>query len=230
MESNSNRRSMVTSLPSDYTDVQPRSYDPDFISDISNKMQVPDSIPVFNSDTEFNTRRSAGWGNREEDEIRRHHMNVPERILVAGGGQHIGTKPEIRGLNLDDTMPTGKYYEPVGLTTPPRTLTLEEQFPSLDHQEEENDDGEYEEKKINTRIPNGRMGSGDALTPVSMTDSYMMSEQETNHLRTQLMVLSRKMHQLEKKQDAQATREKLLYSAAFGYLMLKFVFWFLRGK
>lgn len=44
------RRSIVTSLPSDYSDVQPKNYDPEFISAISNRMQVPDTIPVLNGD------------------------------------------------------------------------------------------------------------------------------------------------------------------------------------
>ena len=35
---------MVQSLPSDYSDVQPKTYDPVFISDISNKMQVRVSV------------------------------------------------------------------------------------------------------------------------------------------------------------------------------------------
>ncbi|XP_045185803.2 uncharacterized protein LOC123543803 [Mercenaria mercenaria] len=219
------RRSIVTSLPSDYSDVQPKSYDPDFISTISNQMQVPDSIPVMNGDTEFNTRRSAGWGNREE-EIRRHEMNVPERILLAGGGAHIGAKPEIRGLNFNDDLPRGSYQEAVGLQTPPRTLTLEEQFPSLEKEESV----EGEEGAGNTRVPNGTMAIRETYTPVSTSDSMMVSEEETAQLRNQLVKLSRRLTKIEKQQDVQATREKLLYTAAFGYLMLKFCSWFFRSK
>ena len=70
---------MVTSLPSDYSDVQPRNYDPDYISDISNKMQVPDTIPVYTG--------TVGDGDSlppSYDGLRAHQMNVPERIIVAG--------------------------------------------------------------------------------------------------------------------------------------------------
>lgn len=220
------RRSIITSLPSDYSDVQPRSYDPDFISSISNKMQVPDSIPVMNGDTEFNTRRSAGWGNREEEEMRRHDMNVPERILLAGGGAHIGTKPEIRGLNFDDDIPRGGYHGTGGLQTPPRTLTLDEPYGSLERGESMED----QEELVHNHVPNGTMAIKEVYTPVSNSDSMMISEEETIQLRNQLTKLHRRLTKIEKQQDVQATREKLLYSAAFGYMMLKFCYWFFRSK
>lgn len=221
-----NRRSIVTSLPSDYSDIQPKYYDPDYISQISNQMQVPDSIPVMNGNAEFNTRRSAGWGNREEEEMRRHDMNVPERILLAGGGAHIGAKPEIRGLNFDDNIPRGNFQEAVGLQTPPRVLTLDEQFPSLERDESV----EREENAQITHMPNGQVAVREQLTPVSMSDSMLMSEEESTLLRNQLLKISRRLTKLEKQQEVQSSREKLLYTAAFGYLVLKFCYWFFRSK
>lgn len=68
-----------------------------------------------------------------------------------GGGTHIGAKPEIRGLNFDDDLPRGSFGEAVGLQTPPRVLTLDEQFPSLERVESE----EKEEYAGNTQVPNG---------------------------------------------------------------------------
>ena len=69
----------MTSLPSDYSDVQPRNYDPDYISDISNRMQVPDTIPAYTGGEMNGDSRSSSY-----DDIRGHQMNVPERIMVAG--------------------------------------------------------------------------------------------------------------------------------------------------
>jgi hypothetical protein len=46
----------------------------------------------------------------------------------------------------------------------------------------------------------------------------------------QLTKLHRRLTKIEKQQDVQASREKLLYTAAFGYMMLKFCYWFFRSK
>ncbi|KAL4218515.1 hypothetical protein ACF0H5_023249 [Mactra antiquata] len=221
-----NRRSIVTSLPSDYSDVQTKNYDPEFISAISNKMQVPDSIPALNGDNDFNPRRSAGWADREES-LRFHDMNVPERILVAGGGEHIGTKPEIRALNLDDGLPAANYEEAVGLLTPPRTLTLDEQFPSL---EEDDVNKSSHKHHSNGNVPNRSVVQRDDFSPVSNSDSLMLEEDGPAQLRMQLALLSKRITMLEKQQTSQATKEMYIYGAAIGYMVLKFAYWFFRSK
>ena len=68
-------------------------------------------------------------------------------ILFSGGGQHIGSKPDVSSLNFDD-LPNPEI---VSLQTPPRTLTLEEQFPTIEREVEEHDDNHSN----NPRIPNG---------------------------------------------------------------------------
>jgi len=69
--------------------------------------------------------------------------------LSPGGGEHVGGRPEVH-LNFDN-LPTRRTFEAVGLQTPPRTLTLEEQFPLLDS----NDDEEVSRINEDARIPNG---------------------------------------------------------------------------
>ncbi|KAH3709974.1 uncharacterized protein LOC127857958 isoform X1 [Dreissena polymorpha] len=214
------RRSFVSSLPSDYSDVQPRNYDPEFISAISNQMQVPDSIPVLNGgDTEFDMRRGLDWPEESQGQ-RRHNMNVPERIMLAGGGHHIGSRQDFH-LNFDG-LPRGDYYESVGLQTPPRTLTLDERFPSL--ASEDND----ETNNAETRIPNGRTVA--VRDPVTPTSEIMMSEESSLQLRSQLHQLNRRLTMLEKNQDIMVNRERLVFGATFGYFILKFMFWFFRSK
>lgn len=71
------KRSQVQSLPSDFTDVQPRTYDPDFISDISNKMQVPERIAMGDRDLSEN-------GYMLDDHSVTRPMNVPDRIILTG--------------------------------------------------------------------------------------------------------------------------------------------------
>ncbi|XP_052765359.1 transport and Golgi organization protein 11-like [Mya arenaria] len=216
-----NRRSFVASLPSDYSDVQPQSYDPDFISSISNQMQVPDKIPVLNGgDTEFDMRRGMDWS---DDRGKSHAMNVPERIMLAGGGHHVGGRQDVH-LNFD-SLPRGSS-ETVGLLTPPHTLTLDEQFPSL---ESSNDDEEVEGINAEPRVPNGRtMALRTPTTPLS--DSLMLSGEDSVLLRSQLMKLNRRLHTMERQQELLANREKLAFGAAMGYFMIKFVFWFFRSK
>ena len=70
------RKSQVTSLPSDYSDVQPDNYDPDFITQISSKMQVPYTIGAQEGDHHHQAPA--------ENVQYRQHMMVPEKILVAG--------------------------------------------------------------------------------------------------------------------------------------------------
>lgn len=67
----------------------------------------------------------------------------------AGGGQHIGAKPDLGSLNFDN-LPRGGNPEIVSLQTPPRTLTMEEQFPSVEAEEEED-----KEVSSYNRVPNG---------------------------------------------------------------------------
>ena len=68
-----------------------------------------------------------------------------------GGGAHIGTKPEIKGLSFDDEIPRGGYHGVGGLQTPPRTLTLDEQFGSLERQDLADD----QEELVHNHVPNG---------------------------------------------------------------------------
>ncbi|KAK3087856.1 hypothetical protein FSP39_011553 [Pinctada imbricata] len=89
------RRAHVSSLPSDYSDVQPKNYDPDFVSQISSKMQVPYSIGAHNTEVE------PPRPNPQDHSMYGQHMMVPERILVAGEGKHIGAKEGLRPLQFE---------------------------------------------------------------------------------------------------------------------------------
>ena len=68
------------SLPSDFADVQPRSYDPQFISDISNKMQVPDKIKPVDNIVESRPRPY----NYNQNQMAAVSMQVPESISLHG--------------------------------------------------------------------------------------------------------------------------------------------------
>lgn len=212
------RRSTVQSLPSDYSDVQPKSYDPEFISDISNKMQVPDTISVSGGrDYEMPGSQSM-WDNPPQ----RHEMKVPDRIMVAGGGQHIGARHELQPLDFDRYRPS-QHSQFVGLATPPRILTVEEQFLNVD--EEEDDEDQLK------RVPNGTIAVQTPQTPgPSMSDSLVLYDEDQQLVRSQLVNLVRRVAVMEKEQQTVANRTMLMYSAAVGYFMLKFVWWMFRNK
>ena len=72
----------VRSLPSDYVDVQDQSYDPNYISDISKRMQVPERICV---DDGSGAAEITGYKYYDPGSSRQFSaMNVPDRIIVAG--------------------------------------------------------------------------------------------------------------------------------------------------
>lgn len=220
------RRSVVTSLPSDYSDVQPRNYDPDFISNISNKMQVPDSIRAFEGGDSYHVY-DRSW---DEQYTQPQHMNVPERIMLAGGGVHIGGRTDIK-LHFDNIQ-MGTYDEPVGLRTPPRVLTMEERFPGFED-EDENELKQYTPRP--QRVPNGTVPVPAPYTPgMSASDSLLLNEEdEATQLRTQVAKLSRRITAMEKDRADQTRMYYMLHSATLGLLitpyMLKFLRWVIRG-
>jgi len=72
----------VRSLPSDYVDVQDQSYDPNYISDISKRMQVPERICV---DDGSGAAEITGYKYYDPGSSRQFSaMNVPDRIILAG--------------------------------------------------------------------------------------------------------------------------------------------------
>ena len=64
----------------------------------------------------------------------------------------------------------------------------------------------------------------------SMSDSLLLYDEDQAQLRTQLVKLTRRMAVMEKEQQTIANRTMLMYSAAVGYFMLKFVWWMFRNK
>merc|ERR1712038_219844 len=103
------------------------NYDPSFTQDISNQMRVPHKLAAFEDDEPIHQpvlQEKPGQP-----------MMVPERILLAGQNQHIGMREDLK-LDLDglSTSMSGMGEQiPVGLSTPPRTLTVDEHsFPSYE--------------------------------------------------------------------------------------------------
>ncbi|XP_062568922.1 mitochondrial fission factor homolog A-like [Saccostrea cucullata] len=192
MDEEESPRPRVQSLPSDYSDVQPESYDPEFISHISSKMQVP-----------YNLVGVEG--------VRADNMKVPDRIMVAGEGKHLGGRQGFQQLDFDKATP---YVNYVGLQTPPRTLTMEEalNFPLLEDRQEEEREQNMSQNHPRTYVPNGELSSRQPQPFIpgdSINESLLMNDLDENtQLRNAVAKLTRRVKDLE---DNDKTRSYILY-------------------
>ncbi|XP_063918080.1 transport and Golgi organization protein 11 [Zophobas morio] len=195
--------------------------DANFKVEINQKMKVPDKISFT---TDLNGGNPGLW---DRDNI---NMQVPERILVVGQHQHIGTRAPPREIVFDNSvLPAEPYPGDVRVATPPRTLTLDKYpFPTL----EEMDDPELEQIPVikpkkkpafddsdlslsvrESTPPIG--GSGDRLTPA----------EEILHLRRQMAKLNRRVMALELENLGRLQKEKFLLGFGVAYLLLKVIVW-----
>ncbi|XP_065162988.1 transport and Golgi organization protein 11 isoform X3 [Atheta coriaria] len=176
--------------------------DANFKVDISQKMKVPSKIS-FNSD--MNGHSNGHWN----DNI---HMQVPERILVAGQDQHVGTRAPPREIVFDHSlMNTEPYPGDVRVATPPRTLTLDKYPFPLSAKEQE-----PEPQMKNAVVVKPR---GEGLT----------ASEEVLHLRRQMAKLNRRVMALELEHLGRLQKEKVIYGFGIAYFLLKAIFWLNRS-
>ncbi|XP_013395077.1 mitochondrial fission factor [Lingula anatina] len=231
-------------MPSEYEDEAPLSYDPQFTAEISNKMQVPDRI-------QMHPQPQSGYptyqeNNEDPHRDVRHAMKVPDRIVIAGHNQHIGMKQEPRPLDLDVLTQTDQTSHYVGLTTPPRVLTVEESgFPIIEEEEEEEREeggtGDHGSRSHNTTLMLDMSAQGqhtlDALqvppySPGGINDSLVELEEEDERivLRRHVTKLTRRIMQLENSDQRRVQREIIYCSLASLYLVWKIWSWMKNGR
>lgn len=206
------------SLPSDFTDVQPRSYDPQFISQISNKMQVPDSIKAV-----------PGMEGTQPDpyipgQMAAVSMQVPDRITLVDDQSQGRNRLERFDFTNSDRQDNMNY---VGLQTPPRILTMEEAFATNGDDMEE-----FIRKPMHGSLPNGDTHAPVPYTPgASLSDSLLHNEDDdATQLRTQVAKLSRRVTTLEQENQRRSTRDLILYPVVIAYLVSKMFFWMFRSR
>lgn len=205
MDEEESPRPRVQSLPSDYSDVQPESYDPEFISHISSKMQVPYNLVGVEG------ARVDNRGVSTPDLSSFTDMKVPDRIMVAGEGKHLGGRQGFQQLDFDKATP---YVNYVGLQTPPRTLTMEEalNFPLLEDRQEEEREQNMSQNHPRTYVPNGELSSRQPQPFIpgdSINESLLMNDLDENtQLRNAVAKLTRRVKDLE---DNDKTRSYILY-------------------
>ncbi|XP_018014740.1 transport and Golgi organization protein 11 [Hyalella azteca] len=100
--------------------------------DINGRMKVPKRIRLTG---EHDDSPSVNWENYNKAIPEKLAMSVPERIMVAGGENHIGSRGVPREFEIEDSIlprpPDPTLYR---VNTPPRTITLNNYTPD---QEEE---------------------------------------------------------------------------------------------
>ncbi|XP_067014367.1 transport and Golgi organization protein 11 [Anabrus simplex] len=205
-------------------------YDPNFTADISQKMRVPKRIKVTGAD-DFDT---ANYNNTLANEkLEKFDMHVPDRILVIGQDQHIGTKAPPRELVLEESvMPRDPGI--VRVQTPPRVITLDNHFfPSADEEPELNP-GNPEEKMVAVARPSQRvdprlcMATRESTPPICSGGEGLTTAEELAHLRRQMVKLNRRIMAVELDNLQRQQREKVLCALGVAYFVIKALLWMSR--
>lgn len=211
-------------------------YDANFTAEISHKMRVPKRIKVdgeFDDDTTNNSHTVNPWNDKIE-------MHVPDRILVIGQEQHLGTKAPPRELDLENSiMPPPPDPGVIRVQTPPRMITLDEYtFPSAGDYIPDQDDINEEKyivehpksqkiKHVDINTAN-RMDISREATP-GLSES-MTTNEEVVHLRRQLAKLNRRVMSIELENLQRQQREKMLYAIGIAYFFFKVLIWLNRSS
>lgn len=202
--------------------------DADFKVDINQKMKVPDKIS-FNNDINGAVRNS--WVRDNFD------MQVPERILVMGQDQHVGTRAPPREIVFDNSLLAQDPYPPnlPRVATPPRTLTLDKYpFPGLDdYQDDPEPQDHLPVVKSKAKV---QLNMNDSV--YSMSNSYreitpplgggsegLTTAEEVIHLRRQLAKINRRVMALELENMNRLQKEKFVVGFGIAYFLLKIIIW-----
>ncbi|CAO1401759.1 unnamed protein product [Diamesa serratosioi] len=173
-------------------------------------------------------------------------MNVPDRIVVIGQDQHLGSKSAPREMMLENSI-LPKDPSHIRVSTPPRVITLSEHhFPSAsdepEYDEQENSYFEpksldYEENKKHVHNRNNAnrraahntqemvINPRDGTPPFSGSIENLSSHDEVLHLRKQVAKLNRRLLNVEIDNLQRNQREKIICCVGLAYFVLKTLFW-----
>ncbi|XP_076661422.1 transport and golgi organization 11 isoform X2 [Halictus rubicundus] len=209
-------------------------YESNFALDLNKRMRVPKTIRVSGdyTDEDVVATNGSAWNQVSAE---KYEMHVPERILVVGQEQHIGTKALPREITLENAvLPPEQNI--VRVQTPPRILTLDNHyFPAVD----EEDQTPYVAEVKNTVATKPRVpysAETDIVRHVrEQTPSYnalnvsIPPTEEVQHLRRQVGKLNRRVMAIELDMVQRQQRDKILYALTLTYLILKAFSWLTRN-
>ncbi|CAH0557481.1 unnamed protein product [Brassicogethes aeneus] len=206
--------------PSHYTE-DAFVHDANFKVEINQKMKVPDKIS-FNQN--MNGINHNSW---TRDDI---NMQVPERILVAGQHQHVGTRAAPIEIAYDNSLLPSDPY-PMDLprvATPPRTLTLDKYpFPLIENYDdnEENEGDRIPVIKPKTKFNLNDSSFRESTPPIGGGGEGLTPAEEVIHLRRQMAKLNRRVMALELDGLNRLQKEKFLVGFGVAYFLLKIIVW-----
>jgi len=215
--------------------------DPTFTAEISNKMRVPRKIRVGDSGDMDDV--NSGWGRPSlGSSSEKYSMQVPDRIIVTGKDQHVGTRALPRELQLEsNSMPLPPDPETIRIQTPPRQITLLNSRPEsyMSTDPEDGDDTLIVEND-RARFGNDVMPNGgtvmlyqerNSLSRKNKTESMMNGDmkEEVVHLRDQLSRMNRRMLALEEDATDRKERERYMVMVGLLYVAFKAVTWLFRS-
>nr|XP_033339577.1 transport and Golgi organization protein 11 [Megalopta genalis] len=211
-------------------------YDPNFALDLNKRMRVPKTIRVSGdyTDEDINGTNGSAWNQVVAAD--KYDMHVPERILVVGQEQHIGTKALPREIALENAvLPTEQGM--VRVQTPPRILTLDNHyFPAVDEDERTSYITEVKDSALSRpRVPYTVETDVVVRHAREQTPSYsalnvsIPPSEEVQHLRRQVGKLNRRVMAIELDMLQRQQRDKILYALTLTYLILKAFSWLTRN-
>lgn len=206
-------------------------------------MKVPKRIRVTGDNEDDPTVNWARYNGINE----KFEMKVPDRIVVAGGEQHIGTRAVLREVELEQSImpqPDPTLYR---VQNPPQTITLDAYtYPGTEDISPAAEDRESSTPgSIPTILPRNsnsfihpvpEKNSGymfqvseghESGTPVFTTD--LSPSEEVSLLRRQVGRLNRRVMALELDTQQRANREMIMYTLGVAYFLIKALLWLNRN-
>jgi len=192
-----------------------------YTADISNKMRVPDRLMAHNGHHEEDTR----W--KETNNVfSASSMQVPDRILIAGGEQHIHGKSTPRELQLENSVmpPTPEH---VRVHTPPRSIKLDDApFPCAGETPDRpiSPQKYFKTEKSNSKDRTLSFEPDNSMT--QSTDSMSMSlYDEVQRMRTQIAKLNHRLMTVELENQQQNQRWQICSILVSTYFVAKMLVW-----
>lgn len=206
-------------------------YDGHYEPDLSTQMKVPKRIRVTGDNDDDPTVNWARYNGVNE----KLHMSVPDRIVVAGGEQHIGTRGVPREVELEKSImpqPDPALYR---VQTPPRNITLDTYpYPGTEDLTP-SEDRESSTPGSATLLPRPTSSTSQPFihpTPdpgaVGVATDLSPGE-EVSLLRRQVGRLNRRVMALELDTQQRSNREMVMYTLGAAYFLIKALLWLNRN-
>ncbi|XP_010137754.1 PREDICTED: mitochondrial fission factor isoform X7 [Buceros rhinoceros silvestris] len=210
-------------------------YEMEYTEGISQRMRVPEKLKVAPQNADLEKGVQEGFPNASVT------MQVPERIVVAGGEDIPLSRPP--DLDLLQSTP----FKPLALKTPPRVISLSDRpLDFLDLEKPPQQTPQNEEVRAVGRLKrersmsenasrqNGQLARNDSLYGLSTLDTALegtpddMTAVDATSLRRQIIKLNRRLQLLEEENKERAKREMIMYSITVAFWLLNSWLWFRR--